>query len=139
MHSFLLVVLPLSPCKPDFRMRVPLHGYASTCTALPRGAPAAPAVGQESGNGAGHWGCPLFSLWQQLGQHWGRWICCWQLLCPGDRQVACHCRLSLGLQGCSELCVTHLGTLTWLARLIGEGGCWQRGGESLKKDGGVSR
>ena len=61
------------------------------------------------------------------------------VLCPGDRQVTCCWRPSLDLQGCSELCVPPLGTLTRPARLVGEGGCWQRGDERLKKDGGVSR
>lgn len=60
-------------------------------------------------------------------------------LCPGDRQVTCCWSPSLDLQGCSELCVLCLGTLTWPSKLVGEGGCWQRGDECLKKDGGVSR
>lgn len=40
---------------------------------------------------------------------------------------------------CSELCVPCLGTLTWPVRWFGEGGCWRRGDECLKKDGGVIR
>lgn len=136
MHSFLLVLLPLS-----MQNRLQNEGPIAWLCIYRHSAALGNASSSSRGAGGWAWGwalglSPSFGA-AAAGAALGAVDLLLPARCPGDRQVTCCWSPSLDLRGCSELCVPHFGTPAWPLRSVGEGGCWQRGDERLRKDGGV--